>query len=154
MRILDPNRASYKRTFSDVSSCVFCDSDEALECQALEGDAWRVIVNRYPYMDGNVMIVPKRHVETTEELSREEWTEFGEVLSRTQRALTNAFGMTSFNIGMNLGPESGASIAHIHWQVVPRKTKNITVLNLFADLYIVAITPEETKRRLNMTVIP
>lgn len=149
MRILDKNRANYKRTFSDEGKCVFCSKDEVLECIGLASNHWRVLVNRFPYMDGNVMIVPARHIEKIEDLNEEEWQEFGTVLANTQKILGEIFKTDSFNIGLNLGPESGSSIPHLHWQVVPRKFKNITVINTFADLYVVAITPEETKRLID-----
>lgn len=100
-------------------------------------------------MDGNVMIVPRRHVEKVGDLSEDEWREFGTVLTKTQKILGEIFKVNSFNVGLNVGPESGASIPHLHWQVIPRKFKNITVLNTFANLYIVAVTPEETKRLID-----
>jgi ATP adenylyltransferase len=149
MRIIDKNRAKYGRSYAKSEACPFCADDEVLVCPGLAGKSWRVLVNRFPYMDGNVMIVPVRHVERTDNLTAEEWVEFGTVLSKTQEVLGKIFKMNSFNIGMNLGSESGASIAHLHWQVIPRKFKNITVANTFADLYIVAVTPEETKRLID-----
>jgi ATP adenylyltransferase len=149
MRILDKNRTKYKRTFSDQGKCVFCSKDEVLECEGLSGDHWRVLVNRFPYMDGNVMIVPVRHIEKTEDVNGEEWQEFGSILANTQKILGEIFKTVSFNVGLNMGPESGSSIPHLHWQVVPRTFKNITVMNTFADLHIVAITPEETKRSID-----
>lgn len=149
MRIIDKNRENYKRSFSDGKGCVFCENDEILECRSLTGKFWRVLVNRFPYMDGNLMIIPKKHVEKIEDIGPEEWRDFGDVLAEVKRVLGNIFKTDSFNIGLNLGPQSGASIAHLHWQVVPRKFKNITVMNTFADVYIVATTPEETKRLID-----
>jgi ATP adenylyltransferase len=149
MRILDKNRANYKRTFSDKVECIFCGEDDILECSGLAGKYWRVLVNRFPYMDGNVMILPQRHIEKVENITPEEWQEFGVVLTETQQVLSRVFKVTSFNVGLNVGPESGASIPHLHWQVIPRKFKNITVANTFADLHIVAVTPEETKERID-----
>jgi len=152
MRILDKNREKYKRTFDTENQCVFCGGDEVLECEGLSNDLWRLIVNRYPYMDGNVMIVPVRHVDKVEDLNKDEWQGFGEMLAKTQKVLGKIFKTESFNIGLNIGVESGASIPHLHWQVVPRKFKNITVMNTFADLYVVAVTPEETKRLIDEAI--
>lgn len=152
MRILDKNRSNYKRTFSDKDKCVFCNKDEILECSGLAGQHWRVIVNRFPYMDGNVMIIPSRHIEKVEDINKAEWQDLGATLTKTQTVLGKIFKTDSFNIGLNIGPESGASISHIHWQVVPRKFKNITAMNTFADLYVVAVTPEETRRLINEEV--
>jgi ATP adenylyltransferase len=149
MRILDRNRANYKRIYSDGNICVFCRKKDEYECVGLRGKHWRVLVTKFPYMDGNVMIVPVRHIEKVENVKKSEWEEFGAILVKTQKVLGKIFKNDSFNIGLNVGPESGASISHLHWQVIPRKFKNITVANVFADLYIVAITPEETKRMID-----
>jgi diadenosine tetraphosphate (Ap4A) HIT family hydrolase len=153
MRILDKNRSKYKHAFSDNGSCAFCERKDPLECDGLSGKHWYVRASRFPYMDGNVMIIPVRHVEKTEELNNEEWSEFGKVLLRTQEVLKKAFKTDSFNLGLNIGPESGASIAHLHWQVIPRKFKNITVANTFADLYLIGVTPEETKRMIDEATV-
>ncbi len=59
------------------------------------------------------------------------------------------FRTDSFNVGLNVGMESGASMPHLHWQMVPRKFKSITAMNTFADLHIVAATPEETKKLMD-----
>ncbi len=152
MRILDKNRENYKQTFSKKNECIFCGADDVLECKGLANKHWRVIINRYPYMDGNVMIIPVRHIEKIEDVQSEEWQEFGTILSKTQNVLAEVFKTASFNVGLNVGLESGASIPHLHWQVVPRKFKNITTMNTFADLYIVAVTPEETKRLMDDVV--
>ncbi len=154
MRILDPNRANYTRSFKDKGEkgCVFCKGDETVEIRSLKNKDWRVIANQFPYMDGNVMIVPKRHIETLEEITDAEWKNFSRVLVKTREILGNVFKTNSFNIGMNLGPESGASIAHIHWQIIPRSFKNITVMNTFADLHIVSVSPEETRRRMEEAI--
>ena len=154
MRILDKNRASYTRSFKDKSAngCVFCRKDDTIEIHSLKNKDWRVIANRFPYMDGNIMLVPKRHIETLEEITDMEWKNFSQILVRTQKVLGKVFKTSSFNIGMNLGPESGASIAHIHWQIVPRTFKNITVMNTFADLYVVSVSPEETQKRVEETI--
>lgn len=130
-------------------TCVFCGKKEVLECRGLAGRYWKVLVNRFPYMDGNVMIVPIRHIEKIGDVTGSEWEDFGSVLTETRRVLGKIFKTASFNVALNTGPQSGASIPHLHWQVVPRTFKNITALNAFADLYIVAVAPEETKRLID-----
>jgi ATP adenylyltransferase len=149
MRILDKNRQNYKRAFSQKEGCAFCNEKEMLICEELSGEYWRVIVNLYPYMDGNVMIVPKRHIEKVEKITEDEWLDFGKVLKETKIALGKIFKTDSFNVGLNVGEQSGASIAHLHWQVIPRKYQNITAMNVLADLYIVKTSPEETKRLID-----
>lgn len=149
MRILDERRKKYKKKFTDKIKCAFCCELKSEECLGLRGEYWRVLVNINPYMDGNVMIVPLRHVEKIEDIIADEWKDYGKVLSETKKVLEKIFKTDSFNVGLNVGLESGASMPHIHWQVVPRKFKNITVMNTFADLYIVAISGKETKRLID-----
>lgn len=149
MRIIEPSRDNYKRTFKDTGGCLFCGTRDILECEGLSNEHWRLIVNRFPYMDGNVMIVPVRHIENTDELTKEEWATYADLLKKTKQTLTEVFEVDSFNVGMNIGPESGASIPHIHWQIVPRKFKNMTVMNTLADLYVISVTAEETKKRID-----
>lgn len=149
MRILDKKRSKYQRSFSEKEICIFCEKVDTLECLSLSGKFWSVIVNKFPYMDGNVMIVPVRHIEDVEGVRLDEWGDFGSVLTKTKKVLGEIFDVDSFNIGLNMGPQSGASIAHLHWQVIPRKFKNITVMNTFADLHIVSVSPEETKQRID-----
>ncbi len=149
MRILDTNRKKYRRIFTNSKECVFCKKKETLECLGLAGQYWRVFVNQFPYMDGNVMIVPTVHREKIEEITKEEWQDFGSVLTKTQTILGKIFKTRSFNVGLNIGSESGASIPHLHWQIIPRKFKNVTVMNTFADLYIVAMSPKEMKKLID-----
>ncbi|EKE22270.1 MAG: histidine triad (HIT) protein [uncultured bacterium] len=148
MRILDKNRKKYKRIFASEGECTFCSRKEVLICPSLKSNFWQVFANKFPYMDGNVMIVPVRHIEKVEDINDEEWIDFGKTLSKTQKVLGDIFEVESFNVGLNVGLESGASIPHIHWQVIPRKFKNITVMNTFADLYIVTVSGEETVKRI------
>ena len=149
MRTLDNTRKKYRKKYKDKIECVFCMKDEPLECHGLKGKHWRVFMNKFPYMEGNVMIVPKRHVEKTGDLTNEEWKEFGKILSRTQEVLGKVFEVDSFNIGMNMGPESGASIPHLHWQIVPRKFRNITVMDTFADLHVISLSSDEAKNMID-----
>lgn len=149
MRILDERRKKYKKKFTDKIKCAFCRELKDEECLGLRGLHWRVLVNIHPYMDGNVMIVSLRHVEKIEDITDDEWKDYGKVLSETKLVLGKIFKTDSFNVGLNVGPESGASMPHIHWQVVPRKFKNITVMNTFADLYIVAVSGQETKKLID-----
>ena len=144
-RILDPNRKKYEKEYRSIGECIFCGDDEVLVCEGVENEGWRVIVNQFPYMDGNVMLVPKRHVEDTDKVTADEWQQFGELLADIKNILGKVFGTKSFNIALHIGPESGASIPHLHWQLLPRKFKNVTAVNTFADLHVVAVTPKETQ---------
>lgn len=151
MKVLFPKRAEYTKTLSKHTDCFFCDPNvlKKQECTHFSFAHWRVLVNKYPYMDGNVMVVPKAHKISLDELSQKEWVEFPQALLETQKALEEMFTTSSFNIGINLGKESGQSVSHLHWQVIPRKKKNHTVVGVLADIQVITLSPEELKKKLS-----
>ena len=80
-----------------------------------------VMLNRYPYNNGHVMVAPRRHVASPELLTREERGEVGEVVARALQRLRAAYRPAGLNLGANLGRAAGAGIAdHMHWHLVPR----------------------------------
>ncbi len=150
MQVFEPSRTKYRKKIKKQKECVFCikKNFSTQECRNIKGLHWYVIVNKYPYMDGNVMILPKRHVTDITEINSEEWSEFYKILTLTQKVLTKIFNTTSFNIGLNIGEYSGASIDHIHWQIIPRKRKINNATNIFSDLYVITLSPQELKRKI------
>lgn len=98
-------------------------------------------------MDGNLMIIPKRHEKNLEKLSQKEWLELHEILERTKKKLGKIFKTKDFNIGLNIGKGAGTSIDHLHWQIIPRNKKALlNSSNIFADLYVITVSPKELKR--------
>ncbi len=80
-----------------------------------------VVLNRYPYNAGHLLVVPYRHVADYTDLTVEETAEFASCTQHAIRALRQASGPHGFNIGINLGSVAGAGIAaHLHQHVVPR----------------------------------
>lgn len=106
--------------------CIFCnrikqDTDSVENLIVHRGALNVVILNKYPYNPGHAMVVPKRHLGDLEELTPEESGEFMELTRTTVRHMKSAYRPHSFNIGMNLGRESGAGIPeHLHMHIVPR----------------------------------
>lgn len=151
MRIYNPERAKYRKRLVRRKSCFFCDAKVVNEqlCDRFSSVHWLVLVNRYPYLNGNVMLVPKRHVIRLEDITSEEWGEFPVTLLEVQRVLGKKFRTESFNVGLNIGPDSGASVAHLHWQIIPRHRKNHTAVGMFADIHVITTSPAELKRMLS-----
>ena len=93
-----------------------------------------VLMNRFPYSHGHVMVVPRRHVPRLEELGRDESRELFALLVDAQGALSAALGAHGLNIGMNLGKVAGAGIEdHLHIHVVPRWDGDTNFMPLLAD---------------------
>jgi ATP adenylyltransferase len=79
------------------------------------------ILNRYPYNNGHLMVIPRRHTADLTSLSDEELDDLHRLLRRSVQVLGEAYHPEGFNIGMNLGLAAGAGIAdHLHYHVVPR----------------------------------
>jgi len=150
MQVLETLRKTYRKRIAKQTGCEFCKSEVAQEqeCKNISSNLWRVLTNKYPYMDGNVMIVPKRHITDLDQISGEEWTDFHQVLKKTQKVLAKIFDTTSFNVNINIGEHSGASIDHLHWQVIPRKKKIMNATNVFCDLYVITVSPQDLKKQI------
>jgi len=106
-----------KTLFQRLAEC--SDDEEALI--VYRGTHVFVLLNRFPYTSGHVMIIPFRPVRWFTELSPEEQQEMTTVLDSVLRWLTHAYAPQGFNVGMNLGEAGGAGLPdHLHMHVVPR----------------------------------
>lgn len=80
-----------------------------------------VILNRYPYNNGHLLVAPLRHVAQLGELTRDEHLACSDALVRMTGALGDCLQAEGFNIGLNLGRVAGAGVpGHLHWHLVPR----------------------------------
>jgi ATP adenylyltransferase len=105
--------------------CVFCQKlaagDDQTEHILLRGQACYITLNKYPYNNGHLLIVPYAHVPSLEDLSTETLTEMMLLVNKGIAALRMAMRPQGFNVGANLGKIAGAGIeAHVHLHVVPR----------------------------------
>ncbi|MEM1873785.1 MAG: HIT domain-containing protein [Acidilobaceae archaeon] len=107
-----------------AGECLFCTAPQLRDEDSLivyRGRLAYVILNKYPYNTGHLMIAPYRHVPSFEELTREEALEVFELLGLSLRALRRAFEPHGFNVGANIGEAAGAGVpGHVHIHVVPR----------------------------------
>lgn len=152
MKVYNPKRAEYGDLLARSKGCFFCDPSVLRDqiCTIFTFKYWNVLVNKYPYLDGNVMLVSKRHVVALEQLTRKEWEEFTTTLLEVKRVSGEVFGSDSFNVGINIGPDSGASVEHLHWQVIPRpRKKNLTVVGMLADIHVISMSADDLKRKLS-----
>jgi ATP adenylyltransferase len=126
-RLWAPWRAAYLRKMAQPpDGCIFCfDALGAAERRSrlvlYAGPLAVVMLNRYPYNNGHLMIAPRRHLASPELLSREERAVLAELQAETVIRLRRAFKPAGLNLGANLGRSAGAGFAdHMHWHVVPR----------------------------------
>ncbi len=114
-----------------------------------------VMLNKFPYNSGHLMVAPRRHLADLERLTAAERREIGDTLHRAAAIVRREFRPHGMNIGMNLGAAAGAGIAdHLHWHVVPRWNGDT---NFMPALGAVKVMPEhllETYDRLHTHFAP
>jgi len=127
-RLWSPWRHEYisQATSSKSSSaCIFCDaqrrSDDEQSLVVHRGTFSFVILNRYPYISGHLMIAPYDHLAELDSAPKETTDELMDLAKRCQTALRSAYNPEGFNLGMNLGRVAGAGVAdHFHLHMMPR----------------------------------
>lgn len=120
-----PWRYHYLANPSKDDRCIFCDAiaanDDKQTLVVLRGEKNFVILNRYPYTSGHVMVVPYAHVGDLADVEPDTLAEMMRVAQRVQKALAKTYRPEGFNLGMNLGRAAGAGITgHVHLHVLPR----------------------------------
>jgi ATP adenylyltransferase len=133
--------------------CLFCRIRDETEDQknfVLErGDRWYIIINRYPYTTGHVMVVCDRHVEGFSDLDAGERDELPGLLARCESALQAAYHPDGINVGANLGRSAGAGIAgHLHVHLVPRWHGDTNFMSSVAETRVVSEDLGDTHRKL------
>ncbi|HEV2298493.1 MAG TPA: HIT domain-containing protein [Candidatus Acidoferrales bacterium] len=120
-----PWRYRYIADARKDEGCVFCDAlalkDDVKAQIVLRGKLCFVILNRFPYTSGHVMIVPYAHVAELYDCDPEALSEMMQQAQRVQKALANVYHPQGFNLGMNLGRCAGAGVTgHVHLHLLPR----------------------------------
>jgi ATP adenylyltransferase len=97
-----------------------------------------VVLNRYPYNNGHVLVAPQRHVGELAELNRDEHVECMEQLARLTRVYRDQLNAEGFNIGVNLGRVAGAGLpGHLHWHLVPRWKGDTNFMPVMANVRVI-----------------
>ncbi len=105
--------------------CVFCNrhgrKQDRKDLILNRGKYSFVILNKFPYNNGHLMVVPYRHISSLGELTPKESNEIMAFLARAERALKKFMKPQGFNVGLNLGKAAGAGIDdHLHFHLIPR----------------------------------
>lgn len=132
--------------------CFICDAvakgigEESLVLQVTQHSA--VMLNRFPYVSGHLMVMPKSHVSSLHDLSAAEMVDLHETLRRAVLVVEETLHAEGINVGMNLGKAAGAGLEeHIHYHVVPRFIGDSNAINVLADVRVIPESLEETWRR-------
>ncbi len=140
--IWSPWRMEYIDNPEKDLNCVFCREasreDSADNLIVARGERAFVILNRYPYTSGHLMIVPFDHLPTLEALTAETRAEMMELANRAVEVLRVVYHPEAFNLGINIGSAAGAGIAdHVHMHVVPRWTGDTNFMSTVGDTRVI-----------------
>ncbi len=125
MHLWTPWRSTYMHEKKDTSRCLFCDAAaRAADEETLvvyRGEFAFIILNRYPYTSGHVMIAPYAHVSRLAQADQKTAQEIMHLARQAERVIEGVYHPDGLNLGMNLGEAAGAGVEqHIHMHVLPR----------------------------------
>ena len=147
-----PWRLEYIQQADEQPGCIFClaaaaDDESGLVVQ--RGRTAFVILNKFPYSSGHLMVSPYRHVGEFAELEDEEVLEIHRLASVGMGALAETLAPQGYNVGWNLGRIAGAgAVDHVHLHVVPRWAGDTNFMPVLADVKVLPEHLAETRRKL------
>lgn len=139
------------------SACIFCDrfprSDDRNTLILYRGRTCFVIMNRFPYNNGHLMVVPYQHSGDLQDLSSDENLEIMATIQLCLRALVKVMQPHGYNIGMNLGRVGGAGVAdHLHYHIVPRWNGDTNFMPVIGNTKVVSEALERTYEKLKAAI--
>ena len=142
-----PWRLEYIAKAEEDGECIFCMPDEQLLVH--RGERALVLLNKFPYSSGHLMVAPMRHTGDFVSLDRDEAAEIHGLASKAIGALTQVYAPHGFNLGWNLGRVAGAGILdHVHQHVVPRWGGDTNFMPVLADVKVLPEHLEQTRQKL------
>lgn len=155
-RIWAPHRKEYLTSqagnYTD-ETCPFCRCQEVDDAQGLivhRGNLAFVVMNKYPYASGHLMVCTNRHVSLYDELTMDEMVEVAQLTQKAMTTLRAVSGCEGFNIGMNQGTVAGAGVAgHLHQHIVPRWAHDSNFMPIVAGTRVMPEMIEETRTLLS-----
>jgi ATP adenylyltransferase len=144
---------AYIRAFKK-NGCVFCQAlaqpqDGEDNLIVTRGEKAFVILNRFPYTSGHLMILPYQHARQLDDLDPETRAEMIELVTKGSQVLQEVYNPQGFNIGINMGEAAGAGIEeHIHIHIVPRWSGDTNFMSAVGETRVVPEPLAETYRRV------
>jgi ATP adenylyltransferase len=158
-RLWTPWRMAYIKDAGRMEGCIFCDlpaldpSHDAESLILARGEQAFIIMNKFPYNSGHLMVSAYRHCADYAELTPQEHAAISLLTARCVRALETAYRPEGFNIGVNQGRAAGAGIAdHLHMHIVPRWSGDTNYMTTIGGTKVLPETLEETFARLRPLV--
>lgn len=144
-----PDRFKYVRKVLKTEGCVFCAANKGgLSFDSLcvyKNKSAMVVLNKFPYNSGHLLVLPQRHCGDFLGLSQGEYSDVMSALKLSVEVVQEVYQCQGFNIGLNHGAVAGAGIPeHLHWHLVPRWSGDMNFFPLIAETKTVIETLEQT----------
>ena len=139
-----PWRIKYIQELNESSDCFICHNLENPQDDNKNLVLWRsarsiVILNRFPYNNGHLLIAPARHIPDLDTASDEELLELTKLIRESQKALSLTLKPHGFNVGMNFGRCAGAGLPdHFHIHIVPRWDGDTNFMSVCSDTKVIS----------------
>lgn len=152
-RLFTPWRYSYLTAKQQSDGCIFCTAasseSPATTLTLYSGARVLVMLNRYPYTNGHLMVAPVAHVARLYESDPDTLQSLMVAAAGTQKILSDVYQPDGFNVGMNFGQAAGAGVAdHYHIHVVPRWSGDANFMSVTADTRMIPEDLDSTWARL------
>ena len=142
-----PWRMEYILSDKEEGTCIFCPGQDRTQDQErlilFVGELTMVVMNRYPYNNGHLLVAPCRHVAGLDDLTGDEIQDVMANVNRSIGALKAVMAPEGFNVGLNLGQVAGAGMEdHLHFHIVPRWNGDTNLMTVVGDVRVI---PEHIK---------
>jgi ATP adenylyltransferase len=132
--------------------CIFCpwpEEDLAERLILFNGRLTRIMMNKYPYINGHLLVSPLRHIPSLDDLSPLELLDLQVKLRQALGILKETMRPDGFNVGLNLGLVAGAGVeSHLHFHIVPRWAGDTNFIPVFAEVRVIPEHFRKTYERL------
>lgn len=150
--IWTPWRYGYVTHAEAPKECIFCAASKVTDAEALivhRGQQCYVMLNRFPYTSGHVMVAPYAHVASLTDLPEPALVEMIQLARACESRLRALYVPDGLNLGINLGKSAGAGVAgHLHLHVLPRWTGDTSFMTVTAETRVLPESLENTWQRL------
>lgn len=137
-----PGRMKYVRKLIKPSGCVFCNAaqnKQSFETLCVYKTQFsQVVLNKFPYNNGHLLVLPLRHTGDMLSLSEDEYIDLQKTVRLSVQVITKVYNPQGFNLGLNHGASGGAGIPdHLHYHIVPRWNGDLNFFPLIAETKLV-----------------
>jgi ATP adenylyltransferase len=154
-RLWAPWRYEYlQRAIAGPKVCIFCfgrlsEAERQKRLVLFENRYAAVMLNRYPYINGHIMVAPRQHLASPELVSTKTRAVINDLIAASVKLMRAQLKPDGFNIGANIGRDAGAGFAdHMHWHIVPRWEGDGNFISVLASTRVLSQSLEDSFKQL------